>query len=466
MNRSSLSPDERHKEVRRVLMATLVANILVAIAKIAVGLFTHSLAMVADGLHSSFDTTSNIVGLVSTTLAARPPDRSHPYGHRRFETLASMLIGGMLLLTAWEVTKSSFTRLTQGGAPQVTAVSFAVMGTTIVLNLLVTTYERRESKRLQSEFLLADSEHTRSDVLVSLTVIASLIAVRLGWAWMDAVAALAVVILLGRAAWQIVSRAARVLVDQAVIDPDAVSSVVQGVAGVQQVTRVRSRGPADEVHLDIDVQVAAPTTAEHSAAIAEEIRTALRAQFEGLSDIQVHFLPMRDGPPDYALIARAEADALGLGVHEVIPSNGSGGLTIEMHVEVSPEQTVGEAHALVTRLEERLQRALPDLERIVTHIEPAHPPETPPPPSEGIHGLAHAALEIAHRLYPDNHWHDLDIRPEADGGYALSMHCYVPPDLPLEEAHRLAETVETQVKAALPALHRVTIHTEPPGAHG
>lgn len=466
MSSSSLSPDERRKGVRRALVATLVANILVATAKIVVGLFTRSLAMVADGLHSSFDATSNIVGLVSNTLAARPPDRDHPYGHRRFETLASMLIAGMLLLTAWEVTKSSISRLTQGGMPEATTVSFAVMGATMLINLLVTTYERREGKRLQSEFLLADSEHTRSDVLVSLTVIASLIAVRLGWAWVDAVAALVVVVLLGRAAWQVVSHSAGILVDQAVIDPDAVSSVVRQVAGVQHVTRVRSRGPADEVHLDIDVQVAAPTTAEHSAAIAEEIRTALRAQFGGLSDIQVYFLPVRGGPPDYALLARAEADALGLGVHEVVPSNGAGGLTIEMHVEVSPEQTVGEAHALVTRLEERLRHALPNLERIVTHIEPAHLPETPPPPSEGVHGLAHAALEIAHRLYPDNHWHDLDIRPEADGGYALSMHCYVSPDLPLEDAHRLAETVETQVKAALPVLHRVTIHTEPPGAHG
>lgn len=244
------------------------------------------------------------------------------------------------------------------------------------------------------------------------------------------------------------------------------SGVVQQVAGVQRVSRVRSRGPTDEVHLDIDVQVAAPTTAEHSAAIAEEIRAALRAQFSGLSDIQVYFLPARSGPPDYALIARAEADALGLGVHEVTPSNGADGLTVEMHVEVSPEQTVGEAHALVTRLEERLRRVLPDLGRIVTHIEPRPLFETPPLPSEGVHGLARAALEIARRLYPDNYWHDLDIRPEADGGYALSMHCYVQPDMPLEEAHRLAEKVETQVKAALPALHRVTIHTEPPGVHG
>lgn len=214
-----MSSAERHSGVRRVLILTLIANILVAVAKIVVGLLTRSLAMVADGFHSSFDATSNIVGLVSSTLAARPPDRDHPYGHRRFETLASMLIGGMLLLTAWEVTKSSISRLIEGGTPEATVVSFAVMAATMAINLVVTTYERREGKRLRSEFLLADAEHTRSDVLVSLTVIASLIAVRLGVLWVDAVAALIVVVLLGRAAWQIVSRSASILVDQATIDP-------------------------------------------------------------------------------------------------------------------------------------------------------------------------------------------------------------------------------------------------------
>jgi divalent metal cation (Fe/Co/Zn/Cd) transporter len=133
-----------------------------------------------------------------------------------------------------------------------------------------------------------------------------------------------------------------------------------------------------------------------------------------------------------------------------------------MHVEVAPEQSVGEAHSLVTRFEERLKSAIPDLKRIVTHIEPAHTCEGILYHDEDAHLMAEQALRIARNLYPDNHWHDLDIRAESDGGFALSMHCHVEESMPLEDAHRLAETVETQVRAALPALHRVTIHTEPP----
>jgi cation diffusion facilitator family transporter len=452
----------RYRDIRRVLVLTMVANVLVAIAKLIVGLLTGSLAMIADGVHSSLDATSNVIGLASTIIAARPPDADHPYGHRRFETLASMMIGGLLLLTAWEIVKSSVSRLVESSTPQITAINFIVMIFTLAGNLTVSTYERWEGKRLKSEFLLADAEHTRSDVLASAIVLISLVATSLGLAWIDAVAALIVVGLIGLAAWRIVRRSADILVDRAALDPAAVSAVAREVAGVREVPRVRSRGPTDDIHLDLDVYIAAPTTAEHSAAIAEEIRARLRERFDGLSDILVHFLPARDAPPDYALIARAEADALGLGVHEVITTKTASGLMMEMHVEVAPEQSVGEAHAVASRFEEAMRRAVPGLERIVTHIEPAHTVTASRYYDKDAHAVAHEALRLAEQLYPDNNWHDLDIRAEADGVYALSMHCHVAPDMPLEAAHRLAETVETQVRAALPALHRVTIHTEPP----
>lgn len=448
-------------QVRRVLVSTMIANLGVAVAKMAIGLLTRSLAMVSDGIHSSLDATSNVIGLVSTSIAARPPDADHPYGHRRFETLASMLIGGILLLTAWEIGKNSISRLTTGNAPEITPLNFIVMIVTIIVNLLVWYFESRAGKRLKSEFLLADAEHTRSDVFVSLTVLASLVAVRLGWGWVDAAAALGVVVFICVAAWGIVKRAVDVLVDRAPLEPDDVRRIAEDVAGVEEVVRVRSRGAEDDIHLDVDVRVAAPMTAAQSEAIAHEIRGRLRKEFDGLRDIQVYFVPFREGTPDYALIARAEGDALGLGVHEVIPVDSSGGLTLDMHVEVGPEQTVGEAHALVTEFEERLQRALPELARVVTHIEPAHPVETMPNFDGDADRLARETLRIAEAQYPNLNWHDLDVRLEPDGGYALSLHCYVDENMLLENAHRIAEEVETQVRAELPRVHRMTIHTEP-----
>jgi divalent metal cation (Fe/Co/Zn/Cd) transporter len=79
-----------------------------------------------------------------------------------------------------------------------------------------------------------------------------------------------------------------------------------------------------------------------------------------------------------------------------------------------------------------------------------------------VHTLARKALKLAENLYPAGAWHDSAIHVEPDGGYALSMHCYVASDMPLEEAHQIAENVEAQIRAALPSIHRLTIHTEPP----
>jgi len=461
-----LTDTSRQSGVRRVLIWTMVANLSVALAKIIFGLLTQSLAMISDGVHSSLDATSNVIGLVATSIAARPPDSDHPYGHRRFETLATMLIGGSLILTAWEIGKAGVSRLREGTTPEVTTASFIVMICTVIINIAVSTYERRIGKKLGSEILVADAEHTRSDIFVSLTVLASLVAVRLGWGWIDAVAALAVVVLIGRAAWRVLRPSVDILVDRAALEESAVTAIVQKVPGVDRVARVRSRGPRDEIHLDLDIEIAAPTTAAHSANIAREIRTALNKQFSGLKDIQVYFLPIHDETPqDYALIARAEADSLGLGVHEVIPFTNYLGLALEMHVEVPPDQSVGEAHIVVSKFEERLRQAIPELKRVVTHIEPFHTHEDIPHYAPDAHDLARSALKMAREIYPDNHWHDLGIRPESDGGYALSMHCTVDQNMPLDEAHRLAENVETHVRRELPAIHRVTIHTEPPEEH-
>jgi divalent metal cation (Fe/Co/Zn/Cd) transporter len=332
---------------------------------------------------------------------------------------------------------------------------------TIGINLGVTVYERAAGKRLKSELLLADAEHTRSDVLVSITVLASLVAVGLGWRWMDAAAAIVVVGLIALVAWRIMRRAADILVDRAALNPTEVAGVVQSVAGIEQVARVRSRGPDDAVQVDLDVRIAGPTTAQHSDAIAKEVRHRLRKQFEGLADIQINFVPMKNTPQDLALQVRAEADALGLGAHEIIPTTGNNGLMLEMHVEVSPEQSVGEAHAIVSEFEHRLTEVIPNLERVVTHIEPAPLLEAPPKNSSEAHAIARRALALAVQLYPDNVWHDISIRQEPDYGYALSMHCYVASNMLLEDAHHIAEEVETNIRASLPVVHRVTIHTEP-----
>src|SRR5512139_4217767 len=144
----------RTRTVRLVLWVVLGLNVAVAAAKYLYGLATASIAMQADGFHSLFDGTSNVVGLIGLAVAVRPPDRDHPYGHAKYETYAAAIIGAMLLLAAWRVGAAAWLRLSDGGEPpRVDAGSFIVMLVTLGVNIGVAAWERRMGTKLRSELL-------------------------------------------------------------------------------------------------------------------------------------------------------------------------------------------------------------------------------------------------------------------------------------------------------------------------
>jgi cation diffusion facilitator family transporter len=448
-------------EVRRTLWYVLVLNLGVAALKVTVGLLTRSLAMIADGFHSTLDASSNVIGLLGNAIAARPADDSHPYGHERFETIAALSIGALLLAAAIEIARGVVRRLTVGGEPTVTAVSFAVILLTLAVNLGTLFYERGVGRRLKSEILLADAAHTSTDVYVSLSVLGSLVAVALGVKWFDVATAIAIVGLIAVTAFQILRRTTEVLVDGAATNPLPIEAIAAQVSGVTSVTRVRSRGPQGAMHVDVDVDVDAAMTADHSHAIATEIERRVAESVEGVSEVEVHFTPRSDATPDFMLISRAVADALGMNVHEVVPVRTPSGVVLDMHVEMDGNLSLKEAHLQVTELERRVRSRLPDVVDVVTHIEPAPTGETKTAEDRTAHDIRRRIVAIAYELYPDANWHDIRVLQDGEG-YALSLHCHLPGDVTLDHAHRIAEHVETQIRATIPQVTRVTIHTEPP----
>lgn len=449
--------------VRRVLWIVLVLNLAVAAAKLITGLLTGAVSMIADGFHSSMDASSNVVGLVGIRLAAQPPDEDHPYGHRRFETLATLAIGGLMLLAAWEILQTMLDRLLNGGSPDVTPASFVIMIATIITNLIVTLYERRQGHALKSDILLADASHTSSDILVSLSVLASLAVIELGFPGIDVIVALIIVAVIGRVGVGIIAQTSNTLADRQILDPASVAFLLQDMPGVEETVRVRSRGPADAVLVDIDTRIKPAVTTDHAYAIAKEIKERVRDAYPQVDEVQVHFAPQRNAGTDFTLEARAVADALGLNIHEVIPVPVRDGVALEMHVEVQPGLTLGEAHRQVSELERRLKSDLPRVREVLTHIEPANAHGAPLTQTQAALNLRDAALAIANRLYSDADWHHPTIRL-ALGGYAMTMHCHLPASVSVEEAHAIAEHVETTIRSELPQVQRVTIHTEPPPA--
>ena len=173
---ATIDTDVQSSGVRRVLWITLVLNIAVSAGKVIVGHLSGSLAMVADGYHSLVDGSNNVIGLIVAAFAFAPPDRAHPYGHRKFETAATLLIGFALLALAWEIFSGAFGRTAKPALPEIGLLNWVVMAATIGVNLFVSWYEAREGRRLKSAFLVADATHTRADLYVSLGVVASFVA--------------------------------------------------------------------------------------------------------------------------------------------------------------------------------------------------------------------------------------------------------------------------------------------------
>jgi cation diffusion facilitator family transporter len=282
---------DRYDDVVRVLWRVLAANLAVALAKIALGYATGTVSILSDGFHSLTDTASNVVALVGVGVARRPPDADHPYGHRKFETMASVGILVFLILVLVQVLSSSADRLLHGGTPRVFPEGIGLMLVTLAVNLFVVSYELREGRRLRSEVLMADAKHTRSDVLTSVAVLGALLGVWFGYPLLDPLAALVVAGFVGHACWSIAQDASRILSDQIVIAERDVRDVVQTVPGVLGCEKIRTRGSADYAFLDLHLWLDGRTSLAEAHSTSHVVKDKLMIKFPQLVDVVIHIEP-------------------------------------------------------------------------------------------------------------------------------------------------------------------------------
>jgi cation diffusion facilitator family transporter len=282
---------DRYAEVTRVLYRVLYLNLAVALAKIALGYLTGAVSILSDGFHSLTDSASNVVALVGISVARRPPDANHPYGHRKYETMASLGILVFLVVVMVEVLSAAADRLVNGGTPRVFPEGIGLMTVTLIVNVLVVSYEMREGKRLKSEVLRADAKHTRSDVLTTGAVLGALLGVWWGYPLLDPMAALLVAGFIGHACWSIAQEASRILSDEIVIAEDDVRDVVQSVPGVIGCEKIRTRGSTDYAFLDLHLWLDGdmPLKTAHSA--SHVVKDRLMAKFPQLADVVIHIEP-------------------------------------------------------------------------------------------------------------------------------------------------------------------------------
>ncbi|AHE97129.1 cation diffusion facilitator family transporter [Thioalkalivibrio paradoxus] len=297
---ASVAPLSRRERYRATRLATIVAavvNSLLAVTQIVSGWLFQSQALIADGVHTLSDLVSDGVVLVAARKASASPDRDHPYGHGRIETLATVVVGVMLAIAALGIGWFAVQRLLDwelmtGPAPA--ALAFAVL--TLVAKEGLYQYTVRVARRIGSPLLHANAWHHRSDAISSLVVLVGIGGAVAGWPWLDAVAALVVALFILRMAWRLVFKSAAELIDTA-LEPEQVATIrdaIAGVPGVKSAHMLRTRRLGNEAAADVHIQVAPKISVSEGHQIADEVYRAVMASLPALRDVTVHVDPEND----------------------------------------------------------------------------------------------------------------------------------------------------------------------------
>ncbi|ABB58019.1 cation diffusion facilitator family transporter [Synechococcus elongatus] len=270
----------RHQQVRYVLLLTLALNLLVVVIKAGVGLFTGSLSLLADALHSVTDSVNNILGLLTNQLSAAEPDRDHPYGHHKYEAIGALGIAAFLGITCFEIIRGAIERLITPGDPiTITSTDLWLLLIVLGVNIYVAFYERSVGKRLGSQILIADAYHTMSDIWITIVVLIGLLGIRFfNLQWLDIVLSLPVAVLVLRSSWIVLKSNLPWLVDEIAVAPEAIHQVVTSVPGVVNCHDIASRGLLGrQIFVDMHLIVDAPDVlTAHQITEAVEARLAER----------------------------------------------------------------------------------------------------------------------------------------------------------------------------------------------
>lgn len=287
MGHDKLNP-ERDRQVRRVIVIEGLANVAVLALKLVVGVSTGSLAVLGDALHSLSDVANNAVAWFVVRISSQPPDRDHPYGHRKFETLAVFVLATLLTVLGIELALGALRREAQptAGDPWALPLMLGVL----LINVALASWEGAWARRLRSDILGADARHTFADVLTTIVVIVGWQLSARGYPWLDTVCAIAVAAFVLALAFGLFRRAIPILVDSIAVEPEAVGDVARAVDGVHRVTTVRSRSTGGSTAIDMVVTVDSRITAAEAHAITDAIEEALRTQLS-VEDVTIHVEP-------------------------------------------------------------------------------------------------------------------------------------------------------------------------------
>lgn len=305
----------RYEAIRRVTVVGVVVNLLLATSKTLIGVIAQSQSLVADGIHSLSDLLSDALVFFAARHAHHGPDKAHPYGHGRFETAGTLGLGVLLALVAIGITWDAVARLFSPEAllhPKPLALYAALFS--ILANEWLYHYTARVARHIQSDLLQANAWHHRSDALSSVVVLVGVGGTMAGLPYLDAIAAVAVGLMIARIGWNLGWPAFQELVDEGLDEErlQQIRSIIQEIGGVQDIHMLRTRRIGGEATVDVHILVEPWLSVSEGHMIGQVVIDQLLEEISEVMDVTVHIDPEDDekAVPCEGLPLRTEAERL------------------------------------------------------------------------------------------------------------------------------------------------------------
>jgi len=446
----------------RVALVSLIASIGLTTAKLVVGLLIGSLALVTDALHSGTDAIATLVTFLAVRFADRPADDDHPYGHGKFEDLAALGEGTLLLVLAGGVAVEAWNHFVGAAAPpSVNIVAFVVLGVEILINLWRARALHKAAVDTGSRALAADAMHFLSDVASSTIVIIGFIATLYGADWADPVTAAAIAIFIGWLGLRMIRRTADELTDR--VSPTigrTLRRLLQDLPGVVTIDQLRVRAVGPRHFVDISAGVPRTFSLSETASVKRAMVATISAEIaDSEATVSLRPMPIDDESLRERVFLAASRERIP--VHHITIQHLGDRLSISLDCEVDGAMPLGQAHDVASRIEAAIRAEIGAEIEVETHIEPLYPDLIPGAELSDDRVAAYAAvLKEAAEEHGVSDIHNVRVR-EIDEGVFVAFHCRFPPTLAAAEVHRRADAVERAARIAFPDIRRIVSHPEP-----
>ena len=455
---------ENSNKKQQVALTSVLASLLLTVMKLVVGIMTGSIGIISEAAHSALDFGAAALTLFAVRMSDKPADTKHHYGHAKVESVSALIETGLLVVTSIWIIYAAAERLMAGTTEiEVTWYAVAVMAVSIVVDFSRSRALKKVAKETNSQALEADALHFSSDILSSAVVLIGLVFVSMGIAWADAVAGIAVALLVGWAAFNLGKKTIDVLIDAA---PEGIGErieeITMTIGGVIAIDKIRVKPTGPQVFIEMAVCVNRTLSVEKVQRICSEIEKKIREEFP-VGDITINTRPIALNSETIAERVHVIGLNHNLHAHNISTNLAEQKKQISFDVEIDQQLTIKQAHDTVNALEEELHREFDEELDICIHLDPLRNDDRytnslQPEEKELVNNTIIKASQSIENIHDV---HDILIRKSEEGKLFITLHCSFNDDALLEEVHYLTSQLEGAIYRSLPNAGRVIIHAEP-----